>query len=79
MDEIEKRLQKVTTKEKITLLAIIDKLLENNLSGLDIKKLKGTDFYRARCGRYRIIFHKEKDTKEIIVDAIKLRNENTYK
>ena len=44
---------------------------------LNIKKLQNSDFYRVRKGRFRIIFHIEKKT--VVIDSIKLRNENTYK
>ena len=59
------------------LLEVIEKLLRDNKKGLDIKKLKNTDFYRLRAGKFRIIYHK--GNKEVIIDAIKLRDENTYK
>ena len=77
MDKIEKLLRKISKKQRENFLSIIEKLLNNNKKGLDIKKLKNTDFYRLRAGRFRIIYHKE--NKEIIIDSIKLRDENTYK
>ena len=77
MDKIEKLLRKISKKQREYLLKIIEKLLSNNKKGLDIKKLKNTDFYRLRSGRFRIIYHKE--NKEIIIDGIKLRDENNYK
>ena len=77
MDKIEKLLRKITKKQREFLLGIIEKLLNGKNEGLDIKKLKDTDFYRLRSGRFRIIYHKE--NKEIIIDAIKIRDENTYK
>ncbi len=77
MDKIEKLLRKIIKKQRENFLSIIEKLLNNNKKGLDIKKLKNTDFYRLRAGRFRIIYHKE--NKEIIIDSIKLRDESTYK
>ncbi len=77
MDKIEKLLRKISKKQRENLLSIIEKLLNNNKKGLDIKKIKKTDFYRLRAGRFRIIYHKE--DKEIVVDSIKLRDESTYK
>jgi len=76
MDKIEKLLKKISKKQREKLFAIITKLLSGDKKGLNIKKLKGTDFYRLKSGRFRIIFHKETD---IIIDSIKLRDENTYK
>jgi len=77
MDKIEKLLRKISKKQREYLLSIIEKLLSNNKEGLDIKKLKNTDFYRLRSGRFRIIYHKENE--ENIIDSIRLRDENTYK
>ena len=77
MDKIEKLLRKLSSKDRARLLATIGLLAENNLVGLDIKKLRASEFYRLRCGQYRILFKKE--GKENVVYEIKLRNDNTYK
>jgi len=77
MDKIEKLFRKISKKQREYLLSIIEKLLSNNKKGLDIKKLKNTDFYRLRSGRFRIIYHKENE--ENIIDGVRLRDENTYK
>jgi len=37
-----------------------------------ILKLKDTDFYKLKSGRFRVIYRKE--NKEMIIDGIKLRN-----
>ncbi|HAO52278.1 TPA: hypothetical protein DCQ85_02305 [Candidatus Magasanikbacteria bacterium] len=79
MDKIEKLLRKISQKSREQLLLVISKLLSGQKTGLNIKKLKGTDFFRLRSGRFRIIFHYEDNSKEIIIDSIKLRDENTYK
>ncbi|MDD2656371.1 MAG: hypothetical protein PHQ18_02250 [Patescibacteria group bacterium] len=79
MDKIEKLLRKISQKSREQLLLVISKLLSGQNTGLNIKKLKGTDFFRLRSGRFRIIFHYEDNSKEIIIDSIKLRDENTYK
>ena len=79
MDKIEKLLRKISQKSREQLLLVISKLLSGQKAGLNIKKLKGTDFFRLRSGRFRIIFHYEDNSKEIIIDSIKLRDENTYK
>ncbi|MFH1413143.1 MAG: hypothetical protein ABIG10_03925 [bacterium] len=77
MDKIEKILRKISKKHREKLFQIIDKLLNGEKKGLNIKKLKDSDFCILRLGRFRIIFHRE--GKEIIIDSIKLRDENTYK
>ena len=76
MDKIEKLLRKISEKDRERLLVIVEKLIRGNTKGLNIQKVKNTDFYRLRSGRFRIIFHYE--DKRIIIDSIKLRNKNTY-
>ncbi len=76
MDKIEKLLKKISQKDREKLLCIIEELLTGRKKGLNIQKIKNSDFYRLRFGRFRIIFHYEGET---IIDSIKLRNENTYK
>ena len=77
MDKIEKLLKKISRKERQRLLDIIKKLMKKNTKDLNVRKIKNTDFYRLRSGRFRIIFHFDK--KEIFIDSIKLRDEKTYK
>ncbi len=79
MDKIEKLLRKISKSDRKRLLEIINLLLEGKKAGLNIQKIKNTDFYRLRSGRFRIIFHLDGQNKEVVVDSIKLRNENTYK
>lgn len=78
MDEIEKLFRKISKKDRTELLGIID-ILHTHPNSLSkhIQKVIGTEFYKIRQGRYRIIFHYS--TGEIIIDSIKLRNEKTYK
>jgi len=77
MDRIEKLLRKISRQDRQRLLEIVEKLLTGQKSGLDVIKLKDTDFYRLKSGRYRIIFHYQ--ANQVIIDSIKLRNERTYK
>jgi len=76
MDEIEKLFRKLSPKEREQLLTYANQL-QNDGSGFSVKKLKGSDFYRARKGRWRFIFHYE--SKKIVIDNIRLRNEKTYR
>ena len=76
MNEIEKFLQKRSLKERQKIEELIDNVISDN-SKLKIIKIKNTDFYRVRHGKFRVIFHKEGRT--IIVDNIRFRNDNTYK
>lgn len=76
MNELEKLFRKISIKNKNLLDSLVEQLLSGD-KGLNIKKLEKSDFYRCRKGRFRIIFHYERG--EIIIDSIRLRNENTYK
>lgn len=79
MDNTEKLFRKISKKERIILKELIikisDKKERKNLKAI---KLKESDFYKLRKGRYRILFHLDKN-KEVIIDSIRLRNEKTYK
>lgn len=76
MNQIEKLLRKISKKDREKLLKIITLIL-NGDKKIKILSIKNTDFFRVRSGCFRIIFHKEKN--EVIIDSIKMRNENTYK
>ncbi len=75
MDKISKLLQKITKSERALLLNLIERLMAGDKT-LRFIKLKNSDLYRLRHGEFRIIFHRE---DVIIIDSIKLRNDNTYK
>ncbi|MDP2693196.1 MAG: hypothetical protein Q8O88_06215 [bacterium] len=79
MDKILKLLRKISKPDRERLLKIINKLFCKEKRDLNIKKVKNTEFYRLRLGRFRVIFHYEGARKEIIIDSIRLRQENTYK
>lgn len=78
MNETEKLLRKISKRERDELLAIIDSLdNEHERKLLQPIKLKGSDLYRVRKGKFRIIFHLEHGVA--ITDAVRFRNEKTYK
>jgi len=77
MNKLEKLLRKISEKERKLLKEIINKLIIGKVEEMDIKKIKGADFLRLRKGRFRIIFHYNKNN--VIIDSVKIRNENTYK
>lgn len=76
MNKIEKLLLKISKKDRIGLLDALEAVISGG-GNLKIVKVKNTDFFRVRFKKFRIIFHK--NNGEIVVDSIKLRNENTYK
>lgn len=78
MREIEKLFRKISKKERDLLLSIIEALFKKDHKGFVIKKLEQSDFYRLRKGNFRIIFHYD-NRGEVIVDAVRLKGEDTYK
>ena len=78
MNETEKLLRRISKRERDELLSIIDSLdNEHERKLLQPIKLKGSDLYRVRKGKFRIIFHLERGVA--ITDAVRFRNEKTYK
>ncbi len=77
MDEVEKLFRKISKKDRFFLQGIISDLLSDKKS-LNIKKLKDSDFYRLRKGKFRIIYHYD-SKKEIVIDSVRIRREDTYK
>ena len=77
MDQISKFLEKLNKKERAGIAEIIARVLANDFSGMDIKKLKGSKhIFRVRKGSIRIIFLN--DTSEIKILSIERRNDTTY-
>ena len=79
MDRIQKLFSRLSQKERLQLQSFIDTLLESDpLRNTHVKKLKGSDLFRARKGKFRIIFHFDQ-SKNMVIDSVRIRNENTYK
>ena len=77
-DKITKFLRKLSGREGRRVLEVRNKILANNLAGLDVKKLACWDFYyRVRVGRVRIIFESVDGKNEII--HITWRDDQTYR
>ena len=71
MDKIKKFLEKLSQKEKETTKEILSLLETNNVSGLDVKKLKGYEnIFRVRKGKLRIIFSYNKNLNELYLEKI---------
>ena len=77
MKKIEKLFKKINKRDRERLLVLTEKLISKNTERLNIKKITDSDLYRLRSGKFRIIFHHEKE--KIIIDSIKLRTEKTYR
>jgi len=67
MVELTKLFWKITPKERKQLFEY-SKQIEQSTTGFNVKKLKESDFYRARKSRWRFIFHYEDN--EIVIDSI---------
>lgn len=78
MRELEKLLRKISKKDQLALLEEMSFLVLKKPQLLNIKKLQGSDFYRSRKGNFRIIFHYD-ITQKVIIDAVRLKGEDTYK
>jgi mRNA-degrading endonuclease RelE of RelBE toxin-antitoxin system len=77
MNKIDKFLIKIDKKTRLVIEEIILLIANNNLSMLDIKKLKGKgNIYRVRVGKIRVIFEHTKTVN--IIKSISYRDENTY-
>ncbi|MFH1142659.1 MAG: hypothetical protein ABIH67_04240 [Candidatus Uhrbacteria bacterium] len=79
MNKIEKLLLRVSLQDRLRIESVIEFLATGNFDKLDVKKIKKTDFFRVRVGRFRIIFHRDQKTGECIIDGVKLRDKDTYK
>ena len=78
MNHIDKFLKKLTPKPREILREIIARIVANDLSGLDCKKLEGSShLYRVRKGSMRIKFEKTDHGNEVFF--LGFRNDNTYR
>ena len=77
MDPLEKLFGRIPKKDRIRIHGALEQLLARDFSGLQRQRLKGyEDIYRIRVGNYRIIYFD--DGSEIILKAVRKRNEATY-
>ena len=78
MDKIAKQFRKIPKDDRISIENTLKNISKRNYKGLNLKRLKGyKNIYRVRTGNYRIIYFD--DGKDIILKAIKKRDESTYK
>lgn len=78
MERINKILRVLHQNERERVMFCVEKILAGDISTLDIKKLKGQEyFYRARVGDLRIIFTKKRNDVRLV--AIERRSDNTYR
>ena len=78
MEKIFKFLRKRRKKERLLLMAAIDLIERNQLENFDLKKLSGFDKrYRARVGKFRIVFEKMNGVNHVI--KVDEKDDRTYK
>ncbi|NOY35637.1 MAG: type II toxin-antitoxin system RelE/ParE family toxin [bacterium] len=79
MDKIDKALKRMGPDERKAIKPLLEKILNNDLSNLDIKKLRGYDgVFRIRKGNVRIIYRIDQSDKIFII-AIERRTSKTYR
>ena len=79
MNKIDKYINKLIPKERVSLLEILEQIQNGDMSGLDIKKLKRYDnYFRVRKGKTRVIFHLDVNGQPII-ERVERRSDNTYR
>lgn len=79
VDRIEKALRRLSGKERQAIKSIVQRLKSGNITGLDIKKLKGnTAIYRVWKGSMRIMYVVGTN-RNIKILAIERRSDTTYK
>ncbi len=78
MQKIEKFLSKLSPLQRQIAQDLVNKIIKQDLRGLDIKRLKGQhNIFRARKGNLRIIYCLEKGMATLIL--IGNRSEKIYK
>lgn len=78
MDKIKKFLRKLTLEEQETVAEIIQKVILDDVSDLDVKRLQGYwDIFRVRKGSIRIIFKRIPGENRIL--EVTRRSDTTYR
>ncbi|MFZ2682285.1 MAG: type II toxin-antitoxin system RelE/ParE family toxin [Patescibacteria group bacterium] len=78
VDRIRKILRQLLPKDLKRLQEVVQKVHDNDVIGLDVKKLEGRDdVYRVRKGDFRIIFQRVPGKENLII-AIERRSDTTY-
>ncbi len=65
-------------ESQVEIVLAVD-LLEEDPRPSGCKKLRGTDLWRVRAGRYRIIYFLDDREQAVIVAKVAMRQEDTYK
>ena len=80
MDKIDKLLRSLSAKEQRAILLLMRQIKMDYRLIPGIQSLKGMKgWFRARMGRYRIIFTIDPKTGEAEIQRVTKRDEDTYK
>lgn len=78
MHKIDTFLARLSVEIREKVLSIVERIQERNLSGLDVRRLKGSpDIYRVLLGKLRVKF--VMNESEIRILSIDNCGENTYR
>ncbi len=78
MDQKTKLIAKIPPDDRERILEVTNRILQNDLRGLDIKKLRGSiNIFRVRVGSYRIKYEAT-SIGNVVIDVTR-RTDNTYR
>lgn len=75
MNELDKLIKKVSTKERILIVTSMKAIKTGELIG---EKIVGGNYYKVRVGRFRIIYYYTQ-SGNIEIETVRPRNEKTYR
>ena len=74
----QKQMLSLPRKVQLELVNSIDELADFPRPS-HCKKLRGSDLWRLKTGRYRVVYSIDDDNKQITILKVALRNEDTYR
>lgn len=74
----QKQMLSLAREAQIEIVRAIDRLA-NTPRPIGCKKLKGTELWRFRLGRYRVVYQSIDKTRIITIVKVVLRREDTYR
>ncbi len=74
----QKQILSLPAEARLAIAQAIDQLAETPRPP-GCKKLRGTELWRFRFGRYRVVYAIDDDAKVLTVVKVALRREDTYK
>ncbi|MDO8579030.1 MAG: type II toxin-antitoxin system RelE/ParE family toxin [Dehalococcoidales bacterium] len=75
---VQKQVLSLPRKFQLEVAKSIDQLADTSRPSR-CKRLRGTDIWRLRTGRYRVIYAIDDDAKVVTILKVALRREDTYR